>query len=56
MITVLIILVIDIALGSFYNPDLLPNHRGENFKHVNAKVCPSVRHANTVTSCPFLSS
>lgn len=38
MTTIIIVLVIEIGLGSFYDPNLHPGHRGEYFKHVNAKL------------------
>ncbi len=31
-------LVNEVAVGSFYDPNLLPDHRGDYFKHVNAKL------------------
>lgn len=36
--TVLNILVNVIKLGAFYDPNLLTDHRGDYFRHVNAKL------------------
>ena len=36
--TIPLFVVNAIELGSFYDPDLLPDHRGDYFKHVHAKL------------------